>query len=461
MDKEEFYSLLPITLQDLATSMEGLRIRTKRFGGDYQQLAQGYADRSCMLPEETKACRDVRLSEFILRVVRDVPEWRERFRLAGISAEDVHTIKELSALPILSREEVQIGSSRFVNPVIKGGVLWSHTSGTTGGGLRFPVAWTGHREQWAVWWRYRQWHGIGQHEWCAYLGGRSVVPLTQRQPPFWRVNRPGRQVLFSGYHLGPETAAAYLNEMRRRGLKWIHGYPSMVSLLASYKLQSGIQCPAVRWITTGAENLLPHQIQIIEKAFGVKPRQHYGMAEGVANISECPCGALHVDEDFSAVEFIPRANGEYSIVGTNFTNPAFPLIRYDTGDIARLSNIACPCGRPGRVVEGIDGRKEDYVVTKSGAFLGRMDHIFKDATNVREAQIRQDRKGHMLVRVVKGDKFSVTDEQSLRQEILKRVGRDMDFEIDYCDRIERTKSGKLRFVVSSVRECGLAPGAEC
>ena len=42
--------------------------------------------------------------------------------------------------------------------------------------------------------------------------------------------------------------------------------------------------------------------RLIERAFGVLPLEHYGMAEAVANVSMCPSRRLHVDEDFAATE---------------------------------------------------------------------------------------------------------------------------------------------------------------
>ena len=91
-----------------------------------------------------------------------------------------------------------------------------------------------------------------------------------------------------------------------------------------------------------------------------------------------PDGRLHVDEDFAFVEFVPvdRRRG-CRVVGTGVTNRAFPLVRYDVGDIARVSGRTCGCGRPGRIIDAIDGRREDYVVLPSGAMVGRLDHIFK------------------------------------------------------------------------------------
>src|SRR5262249_18977976 len=156
------------------------------------------------------------------------------------------------------------------------------------------------------------------------------------------------------------------------------------------------------------------QVELIEKAFGVRPKQHYGMAEGAANISECERGTLHVDEDYAAVEFLPRGDGaSHEIAGTNFTNPATPLIRYHVQDLASVSDDQCDCGSPGRTVASIDGRIEDYVILTNGARLGRMDHILKSMTNVREAQILQARPGAITIRVVRGTRYSDQDEIEL------------------------------------------------
>jgi phenylacetate-CoA ligase len=91
---------------------------------------------------------------------------------------------------------------------------------------------------------------------------------------------------------------------------------------------------------------------------------------------------------------------------------------------------------------------EDFVVTRSGAQLGRLDHIFKDAVHVREAQIVQQKAGHMTVRVVKTPAYTESDHRALLQAIGQRVGEDVGFEVVYLDEIPRTASGKLRFVVS-------------
>ncbi|MGC8605821.1 MAG: hypothetical protein ACP5VS_19320, partial [Desulfomonilaceae bacterium] len=197
----------------------------------------------------------------------------------------------------------------------------------------------------------------------------------------------------------------------------------MIVLLADYLLEHGqtLDYP-VKHVTFGAENVFPYQIEAVKKAFGVQPRQHYGLVEAVANISECELGKLHVDEDFGAVEFLPRGDGTFSLIGTNLTNMAMPLIRYDTNDFVTLDEDECDCGRPGRVVKEIDGRIEDCIVMKNGSKILQMDSIFRGLTSVRAAQFYQERAGAFTLRVVRGKNYSQSDEKKLLARIVDRVG---------------------------------------
>lgn len=445
LDAESVYARLPVALQQVATSVEGLRIQRSRYDGAFRALLHDYERREAWSQRALEAFRDRRLGAFVLHAATTVPYYRELFAELRLEPAEIRTLDDLGRLPVLSKAEVQAAPDRFVSELgSPGGFLIAHTSGTTGAGLRFRVSHDGEREQWAVWWRYRRRHGIALDTWCGYFAGRSVVPAAQAAPPYWRYNVPGRQVMFSGYHLGPDTAADYLGELQRRRLPWLHGYPSLLTTLASFALDAGVRLPGLRWITTGAESLLDHQRQLLERAFGVAPIEHYGLREAAANASACPRGRLHVDEDFAALELV-----DGRVIGTNLSNPDMPFLRYDTGDLARWGE-PCDCGLPGRVLEAVDGRKEDYVVTKRGARLGRLDHIFKDQVAIREAQIQQARPGHMRVVIVRGDRFGAAEERALRAEIDKRVGDDVDYELVYAPAIERGQAGKLRFVVSSL-----------
>lgn len=455
VDLEALYLKLPIPLQNTICGIKGWHVQHTRYAESFRLLLKESEKRTYWSTEQIQDCRDQRLQAFVQHCARTVPYYRRWFRENKVEPKDIRTLEDLRQLPILTKEEVQDRCSEIVSEAVpKRERRIIHTSGTTGGGLRFVTTLHAQREQWAIWWRYYRWHGLERDTLCGYFGGRSVVSPSQIHPPFWRYNYPGKQLLFSAYHMSSNNMMSYIEELRSRHPFWLHGYPSLLALLASYIVDNGIDIGyQIRWITIGAENLLSHQIDIIEQAFGVRPLQHYGMSEAVANISECENGQLHVDEDFSAVEFVLNDDGQgYKVVGSNFTNLATPLLRYDVQDVVTLSENACPCGRPGRVVSGIDGRQEDYVILKNGTRLGRMDHVFKDMINIREAQIYQKFPGKIIIRAVRGDSYADADEKMLLSEFRKRVGTDADISIDYVEALERSRTGKLRFVISEVPE---------
>lgn len=453
MSLESLYLKLPVFAQNWVCGLQGWRIQRARFGPDFRRLLAEAQERERWPEARVIAYRDQRLAAFVRHAVDTTRYYREMFDSLALTPDDIRTLDDVRKLPVLTKATVQARPDDFFSSAVPPQhVTIQHTSGTTGGGLRFAVSRDAASAQWAIWQRYRAWHGLALDTWMGYFGGRSVVPVSQSRPPYWRINRPGRQILFSGYHLSPATLGDYVDELRRRRPPWLHGYPSLLALLAGWLLQRGqtLGYP-LRWVSTGAENLLAQQREVMTRAFGVAPIEHYGMAEAVANVSQCPRGRMHVDEDFAAVEFIPQEWGGCSVVGTNFTNPAFPLVRYEVGDVVELDDGACDCGRPGRLVKQVDGRREDYVILKNGARLGRMDHIFKDMMNVREAQIVQREPGRLTVRIVRNAGYRELDEATLRAEFFKRVGDQADVAFEYVEQIPRSRTGKLRLVVSEIQ----------
>ena len=100
----------------------------------------------------------------------------------------------------------------------------------------------------------------------------------------------------------------------------------------------------------------------------------------------------------------------------------------------------------------VEGRFEDYIVLPDGTRIGRLDHVFKDAVKVLEAQIVQERNDEIVIRVVRADGYAKRDEQFLIAQMIDRVGTQIRLGFDYVDRIERSRSGKLQFVISALPE---------
>jgi phenylacetate-CoA ligase len=139
------------------------------------------------------------------------------------------------------------------------------------------------------------------------------------------------------------------------------------------------------------------------------------------------------------------------LVATNFSNYAFALINYDTKDIVKISgNQNCSCEKGGMVLDYILGRVEDYIITPEGRFVGRLDHLFKDAKYVRNGQIVQIEINQVIIRIEKENGYTGKIEKSILQEARARLGDTIDIQFEYVKEMEREPNGKLKFVVQNI-----------
>lgn len=453
MNLEAIYHHLPEMLQDVAILLEGYKINRRRYDNEYFDLFDQVLALEKLPKDSLDEWRSEKLSSF-LQSASTSPYWGKKFLDFRVNPAGKYPFEEIEKLPILSKDEVKANSSNILNPQFrKNSLIIRHTSGSTGSGLIFPELKSCEKMTWAFWWRFRKWHAIDRSTWCGYFAGRTIVSPTSSRKKYWKYNSPGKQVLFSGYHLSEDTLPIYLKAIKDFRLPWLHGYPSSLVAVAQLAktLNIPINLPDLRVISIGAENLAAWQKKVLVNAFNVPVIQHYGQAESISNISECPLGRLHVDEEHSLTEFVGiNTSTEKSIVGTNWMNPAFPLIRYDSGDVASLDEGACPCGRKGRLVKNIDGRKEDYLTLADGRKIGRLDHIFKDMLNIRAAQFRQRSVDDIELRLIRTPYYNDRDEIKLLGEIKQRLGPDIPISIRYVEEISKTKSGKTRLVQSDV-----------
>jgi len=384
---------------------------------------------------------------------------KEKFRLQILGNDYFDAFREIDEYPVINKENVKNDYNKIINK--KEVASYLYTSGTTGSGLKFPVSSEFLNHQWAVFWKFRNIHNLTTDTWVAYFIGRTLFDINQTKPPFWINSYPTKQLLLSVYHLSDNTIEKYLDAIIRKDIHWIHAYPSVLheisNLIKANNLEAKAKKMNISVITTSSEKLFGYQKENIESVFGCSVRQLYGLTEGVVNIFECEKGSFHIDESYSYVELLPQEGtnpNEYKIVGTSYHNRAFPLVRYDTGDTCIMDKSAkpCSCGRKSRVVKEILGRDEDYLILANGVKLGRLDHIFKSLTNITEAQIYQKEIGSAEFRVVKGENYSKKDEELLKKEIVEKLGKEFNFEIVYLPKIEKTKRGKLKFVINEVEK---------
>lgn len=450
MNTMSIYKKIPINLQNIACSIEGYRINKKRFNKSFWENLKAYEERMSWTQEQLIEYRNIKLRNIVQHSYKTVPYYKQKFDELNIDVEDITCLEDLEILPILNKEEINKNYENFIsNQYVTRNLEILSTSGSTGSSFKLLANREFITEQWAVWWRFRRNLGINFNEWCAYFASRPIVPFEQTNPPYWRTNIPGRQLHFSAFHGTNDNFFLYFKKLNESKIKWIHGYPSVITPFASFIIENELKFDYdIKFVTTGGENIYGYQRKLIEEAFGVKPYSHYGLTEGVANFSENINHNLLIDEDFAAVEFIKSEDEFYEIVGTSLTNFAMPLLRYKTNDnaILDINNQ----GKPLRDVNFIDGRSGEHILLPNGSRVGALSALFTATSNVVEAQIHQLKDYSLIISIVPANKHIKSDELLVRKLLQERIGNQVEVSFNYVNKIPRTPGGKLRYVISDL-----------
>lgn len=422
-------------------SVKGMQVCKRRYNQEfYKEFVRYERGFYCQSSELVKMLCAIKDMEVYSTYLQDV-DWD------ALRKNNELVYKIINQFPIINKHTVKNNIEGFTNKNFNGEQMIMRTSGTTGGGLLFPYSIEMENRQWAIWWRYRKRLGIDFSTWCGWLGGKVVVPQKTKKAPYWRINKPGKQVMFSSYHLTDKTVKAYYDEIRKRKLIWLHGYPSHVARFAAYMLDAGLKpLSEIKYITTGAENLFGNQVELMSKAFPYAIiRQHYGLNEGVANISQNKDGEWEVDDEFCYVEFVPSKDNPTSchIIGTSFSNKVFPLVRYDTGDMATIKD--------GKIIS-IDGRTSNVIKQPSGHDIceASLSIVLHDFGNITEAQFHQKSISKVELWVVKSKNYTEEDEKGLWINLNSTFEKDLHVTLKYVDAVKRTKAGKLKLVISEI-----------
>lgn len=449
------YSRLPVLAQNLCCSIAGFRMRHQRYNRVFRETLDFLKKSQWWSLEEQKEYQNEQLQRIIQHAYQTVPYYQEVMKQRGLVPEDIQTVEDLPKLPVLEKKIVR---ERFNELQSKNWHtrrrVFGHTGGTTGTAMQLAYDVNSSPWQWAIWWRHHDRFGLTINDSFIGFAGRNVVPLSSFKMPIWRRNLPMHQTYLSVHHLTKQNMPAVAEYLQKRKVNYYSGYPSALYLVAFYFLENGLKLPHPPCVVfTGAETVLSHQRRVIEQAFDTEVADQYGASEYCGNISECEKHTYHVDMEFGAIEFLPLeglAPNVRRIVCTGFWNPVMPLIRYNIGDIATLSQERCPCGRAAPTVEKIDGRIESYIITPDGRQMGRLDFLFKDSARIEEAQLIQEQIDCLVVKVVRSLGYTDEDEKSFLKDMRHYLGEEIKIDIEYVSEIPRTSNGKFRQIVSKV-----------
>lgn len=447
------YWRLPVSLQETALSLYACYLDRRYYGDGYEEWRQRFIEWRQWSHEEAVTWQERRLRSLLQLAATTVPYYRAQWR--DLDWKAVRSIADLPLLPLVEKQAIRQHAKAFLVEGLNPQRLWvEKTGGTTGNALTayWPLSML------PQWWALvevmvRNVAGVAQELPRAMMGGRPIVPGNTCQPPYWRFNRRWQQLYLSSYHVSRSSAPAYIDAIRTYRSRWITGYGSAIAALAEYALEGGVEPLPMHAVIVSGDTLLPGMRTSIERFFRCKCFDHYGQSEGVCMAMECEHGRMHVIPQAGIVEIVradgtPCAPGEVGeIVATGLLNDAMPLIRYRLGDYAAWApEQSCPCGNRQPIIASLEGRTDDYLITKDGRKIGRLSTAFKRSPTIHSAQLVQDRPGHAYVLVRPGDGYRHTDALRVCEDIVEKIGTFELTIVEVAD-IPKTPRGKTALVI--------------
>lgn len=449
MDLMHIYFKLPIWAQNIATTYQGFQYKKQRYGTTYQAALEEYLSRDYKDKDALEDYQWERAAELIRFAYGNSSFYREFYK--DIDLENVISSRDITKLPVLNKETVRRHiEEMYALPIEK--AHYSNTSGTSGKSMKFLFGNEDLERRMAYLDAFKMRHGfVPMKMRRASFSSAKIIPPNQTKTIYWRDNLAIKQRIYSGYHCKGNLVKFYIENLNSFRPQSMDGYPSAMYEIAKYINENNIKLsfkPIAIFPT--AETLLPHYRKEIEKAFKCPVRDQYASSEGAPFIVECNCGKLHVAQDTGIVEFLEDGR----MLVTCFETHGTPLIRYDIGDLAFLAdNQECECGQQLPVVDHIEGRTTDYIVSPkygkiTSVYLSLVSAEFNNC--MKAMQFVQNDLYSIDVYVETDERYESSMDQIIIDKLHYSMGEEVDVRVHRVDEIERDPSGKFRFIKNNI-----------
>jgi len=394
------------------------------------------------------------LKALLLHAYQNVPYYTSLFDNLGIKPDDLSSIHDIQKIPFLTKELVQKHLNELKATTYKPSQFeYTLTGGSTGFPLHFYV------EKGAWYARHLAYIRTLLERADCHTFDPSVLITGAAKPMEYRPF--SKTLVISSFTLTTDNLDRYIKKMNQLKPRYIMGYPSALTILATYMKQQHITLDCIKAIFCYGETIYDWQRDYLEDVFHCSIHGQYGHREQSVLAGTCEKSTMyHMFPEYGYMELIDAegkpvttegAHGE--IVATGFHTGIFPFIRYKTGDIGVYTAQPCPCGRHYPLLKSIEGRLQDYVQSKTNRlvpFMGIHHLVAAASENVKECQLYQDHAGDIVVRIIRSDAYTNDDDQRIQQSFSQRFGDEFTITLTFVESIPRTSRGKYPFLIQKL-----------
>ncbi len=371
--------------------------------------------------------------------------------------------KNWKDLPIMHKKDFQkpLKERLSVGYTLKN-VYVNKTSGSCGNPFIFAKDKYSHALTWASNMARFGWHGINFNSSCqARFYGIPLDFMGNTKERF--KDFLSHRYRFSIFDLSDNILEGFLKKFEIKKFVYINGYTSSIVLFAKFLQQKNMVlkdiCPTLKACVVTSEMLFEEDKMLLKKQFGVPVINEYGASELDLIAFENPEEEWQVNSETLFVEILDDEDnvlpyGESGrIVITSLFNKAHPFIRYDIGDIGILDQKST-LKKP--ILKKLIGRANDVVILPSGkkspglTFYYVTKSIIEDDSNVKEFVIKQTKIDTFEVEYVSETELNLTQIYKIERAISLYLEKGLTFVFFRKEKLERSKSGKLKQFVSLI-----------
>lgn len=243
-------------------------------------------------------------------------------------------------------------------------------------------------------------------------------------------------------------------------IKYILGYANTLDVLSKYVDQKGEDPDDfnLKIIISGSEKLEVNTKERLKRVFGCNVVSRYSNQENGILAQQCiEADEFHLNTASYYFEFLkldsdePAQIGELArIVVTDLYNYAFPIIRYDTGDICTLKQQQ-ECKWQAPVIYQIEGRRVDLIYNVEDCLISPhlVTNNFWRYSKLKQYQFIQEDKAKYKVKV-NGAEGKYSDEEIINT-VVSIVGEGADISIEHVTQIPILKSGKYKKIICNYK----------